>query len=116
MSPLDRLNLAVRPIVRVIPVLLVLVLATACAATANDFVGSANADGIVAGFWRGVWHGVIAPATFVISLFSDHVQMYEVHNNGRWYNFGFLVGMVMHGGTHAARRRRAPRRPDATTS
>jgi len=38
--------------------------------------------GSVAGFWLGLWHGLIAPITFVISLFSDNVNFYEVHNNG----------------------------------
>ena len=41
-----------------------------------------------------MWHGVIAPITFVISLFSDGVNVYEVHNNGNWYNFGFVLGAV----------------------
>jgi hypothetical protein len=51
-------------------------------------------QGRVAGFWLGLWHGSIAPATFVISLFSDKVHVYEVHNNGKWYLFGFLLGIT----------------------
>lgn len=47
---------------------------------------------IIYGFWYGLWHGIISPITFVISLFSDHVTIYETHNNGGWYNFGFLMG------------------------
>ena len=46
-----------------------------------------------AGFWAGLWHGVIAWITFIISLFSDSVTMYEVNNNGAWYNLGFLLGL-----------------------
>jgi hypothetical protein len=46
----------------------------------------------VAGFWRGLWHGLISPIAFLISLFSDSVAIYEAHNNGGWYNFGFLFG------------------------
>ena len=77
-----------------------------CAAGPNGQVDIANAEGLVAGFWRGLWHGVIAPITFLISLFSSHVQMYEVHNNGGWCNFGFLVGVTsVHGGGQAARSR-----------
>jgi hypothetical protein len=42
-----------------------------------------------AGFWLGLWHGIITPVTFVISLFSSAVGIYEVHNNGGWYDTGF---------------------------
>jgi hypothetical protein len=81
-----------------------------CAAGPNQMVNSANRQGKVAGFWQGLWHGVIAPVTFIISLFSRNIQMYEVHNNGGWYNFGFLLGMMIilggGGGGAAARRSR----------
>jgi len=77
----------------------------ACAAGANPTADIADADGDVAGFWLGVWHGVIAPITFIVSLFSDGVNVYEVHNNGGWYNFGFVLGAVfLIGGSHGARR------------
>ncbi len=46
-----------------------------------------------AGFWAGLWHGIIAWITFIISLFSDSVTMYEVNNTGGWYNLGFLLGL-----------------------
>jgi hypothetical protein len=47
---------------------------------------------MTAGFWIGLWHGVIAPITFLISLFVSSVNIYEVHNNGGWYDFGFVLG------------------------
>ncbi|MHC4757445.1 MAG: hypothetical protein ACYTE8_02195 [Planctomycetota bacterium] len=50
-------------------------------------------DAIPAGFWSGVWHGLIAPIAFVISLFNPNVSIYETNNNGRWYEFGFLIGI-----------------------
>ena len=56
-----------------------------------DFRGTAGNSG-VAGFWMGLWHGLICVVTFVVSLFNPTVQIYEVHNNGAWYNFGFLLG------------------------
>ena len=71
------------------------VLLAECAPGPNDQTGSAGADGEVDGFWDGLWHGIIAPVTFVISLFSDDVSVYEVHNSGNWYNFGFLFGMMI---------------------
>jgi len=67
----------------------VLVLA-GCAAGPNDAVVPRPAG---AGFWLGVWHGVIAPVAFVISLFSDRVGVYAVRNAGHWYDFGFLLGL-----------------------
>lgn len=91
-------------------VVLIAVALIGCAAGPNDAMSTPNADGHVAGFWLGLWHGIIAPITFVISLFSDTVSMYEVHNNGGWYDFGFLIGLGIWGGggggAAAARRRR----------
>lgn len=77
---------------------LVLFLA-ACAAGPNPDVGIANAEGIVRGFWGGLWQGIISPITFVISLFTDKVTIYEVHNSGGWYDFGFVLGAgILFGG------------------
>jgi hypothetical protein len=45
------------------------------------------------GFWKGVWHGIIAPVTFIISLFNDNVRIYAFPNGGRWYDFGFMIGI-----------------------
>jgi hypothetical protein len=45
-----------------------------------------------AGFWVGYWHGMIAPVAFVVSLFNSKVGIYETHNNGKWYDFGFVLG------------------------
>lgn len=52
-------------------------------------------DGQPAGFWAGVWHGSIAPLSFLISLFKPGVGVYETHNVGKWYNFGFIIGAAM---------------------
>ncbi|MBI4437633.1 hypothetical protein HY631_01640 [Candidatus Uhrbacteria bacterium] len=74
--------------------LLGVLLIAGCAPDANAMVDTAVEGGSIAGFWLGVWHGVIIEFTFVISLFSDSVGMYEIHNNGGWYDFGFLLGAV----------------------
>jgi len=63
-----------------------------CAPGRNDLEKTADADGRTAGFFLGLWHGLISPVTFVISVFSKNVRLYEVHNNGTWYNFGFVLG------------------------
>lgn len=82
-------------------------LLTACAAGANPDLGLPAADGDVAGFWLGLWHGLIAPITFIISLFTDTVNVYEVHNSGNWYDFGFVLGVsTAFGGTARGSRRR----------
>lgn len=68
---------------------------TACVAGPNEMKGTQNEEGDVAGFWRGLWHGFITPFTFLVSLFNQNINIYEVHNNGAWYNFGFMVGASM---------------------
>jgi hypothetical protein len=86
--------------------LFVLCFSAGCTAGPNSFKDSPGADGSVAGFWLGLWHGIILPFTFVISLFSDKVTIYEVHNTGGWYNFGFLLGAAMEWGGGGASARR----------
>jgi hypothetical protein len=92
-------------------VVLAVVLLSSCAPGPNALANSASDDGVVAGFWRGWWNGFISPVTFVISLFNPKVQIYEVHNNGGWYNFGFILGAMAifgggaGGGAHARRGR-----------
>ena len=55
------------------------------------------------GFWGGLWHGIIAPISFVLSLFMDDVAMYAVNNTGAWYDFGFVLGAgILFGGSGKA--------------
>jgi hypothetical protein len=61
----------------------------------NQIENLENMDGTVAGFWQGLWHGFIVPFTFLLSLFKEDVGVYELHNNGAWYNFGFTLGTIM---------------------
>ena len=61
----------------------------------NPELNKPDENGRVAGLAQGLWHGIIAPVTFVGSFFNPDMQMYEVHNNGREYNFGFLVGVAV---------------------
>jgi hypothetical protein len=46
-----------------------------------------------AGFLAGLWHGLITPITFIVSLFTPSVRIYETRNSGRWYDFGFVIGL-----------------------
>jgi hypothetical protein len=78
--------------------------------TASCAPGNTKYDAKPAGFWAGLWHGLICVITFIISLFSDSVEMYEVANNGGWYNFGFLLGAAIalggSGGSSCRRKRK----------
>lgn len=71
----------------VLAVLLLLAVA-GCAAGSSRFTPEQRA-----GFWAGLWHGLICPVTFVIGLFTESVRIYEVSNTGNWYDFGFLLGV-----------------------
>src|SRR4249920_3728102 len=84
-------------------------LLTACAAGPNELVDTGPDP---AGFWLGLWQGLISPITFIVSLFTRNVNIYEVQNNGNWYDFGFMLGVACAfgsggwGGTAGARRTR----------
>ncbi len=95
------------------PLLLIAVLAAAlvlsgCAPGRNDVEKTPNADGKTAGFLLGLWHGFISPVSFVVSVFSKNVRLYEVHNNGTWYNFGFVLGagLFLSGGILGRKKKR----------
>lgn len=47
-----------------------------------------------AGFWMGLWHGIISVVTLIISVFNSSVEVYERDNTGAWYDFGFLLGVI----------------------
>lgn len=91
-------------------VVLGLMVLSACAQGMNEQLDTSTAQGVIAGFWLGLWHGIIAPITFLISLFTTNVRMYEVHNVGRLYDFGRVIGLTIAFGGPArgawARRRR----------
>jgi hypothetical protein len=71
---------------------------------------AASQAGSAAGFWQGLWQGFIILFSFIVSLFNKGVGIYEVHNNGGWYNFGYVLGVMMFfgggGGSAASSRRR----------
>ncbi len=72
--------------------LILIFILSSCVAGPNKLEKTPNEKGKTAGFWKGLWHGLIAPITFIISIFSKSVRFYEVHNSGFWYNFGFVLG------------------------
>lgn len=95
-------------LVRLVLAGVVIVALAGCAASGNE-VASHGSD---VGFWYGLWHGFITPVTFIVSLFTDTVGIYEVHNVGGWYDFGFMIGVSfvfgsVLGGSGAARSARS---------
>lgn len=68
--------------------------------------------GSPANFWAGLWHGLIIVVTFIVSLFTKEVKIYETNNVGWAYNLGFLLGAMasLGGGARSAchKRRREP--------
>ena len=76
-------------ILAIVGLAVLILVVTSCAPGNNKF------DAKPAGFWSGLWHGFICVITFIISLFTDKVEMYEINNTGGWYNFGFLLGAAI---------------------
>lgn len=67
----------------------VLLLLTSCSAGNIQFSEQAPA-----GFWWGLWHGIISFIALIIHIFNDAVMVYEVDNTGGWYDLGFLLGVA----------------------
>jgi hypothetical protein len=59
----------------------------------NPLMNQPDALGRIARAGAGLWHGIIAPVTLVLSFFNDNIHMYEVHNAGSEYDLGFLLGL-----------------------
>ncbi|MDX1295864.1 MAG: hypothetical protein R3302_06345 [Sulfurimonadaceae bacterium] len=70
--------------------LLAVMMLTAC--TAGDVIFTEETP---AGFWYGLWHGMISVITLIVHIFVDTVQVYEVNNTGGWYDAGFLLGVIL---------------------
>jgi hypothetical protein len=61
----------------------------------NPMINQPDALGRVARAGAGLWHGIIAPITLVLSFFNPDIHMYEVHNAGSEYDLGFLLGVTV---------------------
>lgn len=85
-SPMNLHNFRFFKLLVLISVLLVL---SSCAAGDAQF-----SQGNPAGFWSGLWHGIIAFISLVIHMFNESVSVYEINNTGGWYDFGFLLGVI----------------------
>jgi hypothetical protein len=67
--------------------LLLLLLVSSCATANAEVVEQAR------GFWYGLLHGYFVGISFIASFFIPTIGVYEVVNNGGWYDFGFVLGV-----------------------
>ena len=89
-------------LVTIIVLLLTLLLLTSCAAG-----NSGHNENYRAGFLRGIWHGWIAPVSLIWHFFNPNVRIYEVHNTGWAYDFGFYIAVIAgFGGLSLSRRKK----------
>jgi hypothetical protein len=72
-------------------VFLCTILLTSCAESQHHL--KTCLEGHQYGFFGGLWHGIIAPFSFIASLFNSDVAVWAVNNNGGWYAFGFVLGV-----------------------
>jgi hypothetical protein len=70
-------------------------------------------SGAPAGFWLGLWQGLIVFLSFIASWFDNNIVLYQVSNNGFWYNLGYVIGLIIlgAGGGGSARASRTAERP-----
>ena len=59
----------------------------------NPLANQPDASGRLAGFGTGLWHGLIAPVSLLISFVNADMHIYEVHNSGADYDIGFMLGV-----------------------
>lgn len=45
-----------------------------------------------ASFLSGIWHGLLMPILFIVSVFNHRVSIYETNNNANLYHLGYLIG------------------------
>jgi hypothetical protein len=62
-------------------------------------------SGPQANFWLGLWQGLIVFLSFIASWFDNDIVLYQVSNNGFWYNLGYIIGLIIIGAGSGASRR-----------
>ncbi len=66
-------------------------------------------SGAPANVWLGLWQGLIIYLSFIASWFDNNIVLYQVNNNGFWYNLGYVIGLwvaigAFAGGSRARRK------------
>ncbi len=70
------------------------VLAVIVIATDSAPGGGTNSPDRPAGFFKGIWHGWIAPISLVLSIFDKSIRIYEIYNKGFWYDFAYYAAII----------------------
>lgn len=93
-------------------ILAVIIIITCLTCAPGNYRWDPNIEGSKpAGFWAGLWHGIIVVITFIISLFTNTVKIYEINNTGWPYNLGFVLGLfVSIGGGVKIQKSRRPKK------
>lgn len=84
---------------KVLAALALVLMVSACANPPADPLPAQDPSG----FFSGVWHGMIVTFSFIGSLFSDNIVIYDIDNTGGWYDFGFLLGAGIFFGSGGSR-------------
>ena len=92
----NRQNLVAVVIITVI--LITALLLEGCAPGNDRWDRGINPAAPEAGFWAGLWHGFIIILSFIMSLFTREVGLYEVSNKGWQYNLGYVLGVCISAG------------------
>jgi len=67
-------------------------------------------SGPPANFWLGLWQGLIVGLSFIASWFDNNIVLYQVSNNGFWYNLGYIIGLIVLGAGGGGSRRVSSRK------
>jgi len=88
----------------IVVLLFMMLFLTACGQP-NPLKNTPDASGHIYGFWKGIWDGLTSGWAFIFNLFGGHYGLYEVHNNGGWYDFGYYLGLgfLIMGGYNAGK-------------
>ena len=89
-----------------IPMLLVIMVMILSSCMPGD---GTNTKEFPAGFFRGVWHGWLAPISLIMGIFDRNIRIYEVFNNGWAYDFGFYIAIIRGFGSISIFRRKRRR-------
>ena len=67
-------------------------------------LGMATVSPQSAGFFLGLWQGIIVILAFIVSWFDSNITIYQAGNNGFWYNLGYILGLsiALGGGAKAS--------------
>jgi len=96
-----------KPLPRTLMVIAALILLSGCLAKPLEFDLQAVQTDKIPGFLMGWWHGFTLLFSFILSIFKEDVTVYSSLNNGGWYNFGYLLGVMgFFGGSGAGSNRK----------